>query len=1039
MQPEMAKEKGKTRDSDSEADDTESDSTTDTETSEESSEEEEESEEEETMTEKTLEAEEKIQERDGLPPYDKAKRNPKAKWYQSPKALEDIEGATKAAVEVIPFWRRNLFTIPSGALGKKIASILTDLIRKWTAKTEWECLGLDLATIFLPLILQRSGRKVAAKEAKQTIARRLEQWSRGELEALIEEGQKLQDRLPKTQLQTTPEHAAKVFARLIMQGKVHSALRLLSDVGNGGVAKPSPTILEKLKEKHPEASPQFPEALLAGIFRQVPSSIFDELNGALIQEVAMRSRGSAGPFGPDAADIRNLLCSKCLGNSSVELCEAVAETGRRLCTEFVDPNPLSAFLSCRLVPLEKGKEDIRPIGIGETLRRVVGKAVTRVLKPEIQKACGNLQVCAGLDSGCEAAIHSMKDLFEEDDNEAALLVDASNAFNAANRSVALHNISIICPAFFPFLCNTYRVKVRLFVPAWRKEIASNEGTTQGDPAAMPMYALSVVPLIQKGQHLVRPQNNGGQVWYADDGTGVSKLENLRHWWDFLKEKGPLYGYFPKAAKTVLVVKEGYQQKANELFGTTGIKMELKGARHLGGALGNQSFREAFAEEKVRQLMEELSALCKYAETQPQAAYAAYTHGFQSKWTFLQRVIPGTSDLFLPLEEKIHHELLPRIIGKTANDTERAVFALPARLGGMGIQNPVEKADENYDASRSITSTLAKLIVAQEADSDLLDEAELEKSKSRVVAKKRALEKKAKQDLLRKLEPPAEVPQPTKRKKKKPPDPMTKALEVSSQKGTSGWLTSMPDQTHALNKQEWRDSIALRYGWRPKNFPQRCSCGAENSVQHALDCKLGGFIHMRHNRLRDLFADLLKRAGCKAIQVEQQLLPDEGELKDAPKKVERGDEARMDVVATGFWGAWQRAYFDVRVFNPFAQSHVTQNLEAVAKKQEKEKKDKYGLRILEIEKGTFTPLVFTTAGGCGKECNMALKRLCNLISEKTGNNQSSVMNCIRTEINFSLLRACHMCLRGHRNHKADRTAKFREETDYEVTESILKLK
>ena len=116
MQPEMAKEKGKTRDSDSEADDTESDSTTDIETSEESSEEEEESEEEETMTEKTLEAEEKIQERDGLPPYDKAKRNPK---YQSPKALEDIEGATKAAVEVIPFWRRNLFTSLLERLAKR--------------------------------------------------------------------------------------------------------------------------------------------------------------------------------------------------------------------------------------------------------------------------------------------------------------------------------------------------------------------------------------------------------------------------------------------------------------------------------------------------------------------------------------------------------------------------------------------------------------------------------------------------------------------------------------------------------------------------------------------------------------------------------------------------------------------------------------------------------------------------------------------------------------------------------------------------------
>ena len=81
---------------------------------------------------------------------------------------------------------------------------------------------------------------------------------------------------------------------------------------------------------------------------------------------------------------------------------------------------------------------------------------------------------------------------------------------------------------------------------------------------------------------------------------------------------------------------------------------------------------------------------------------------------------------------------------------------------------------------------------------------------------------------------------------------------------------------------------------------------------------------------------------------------------------------MDVVATGFWGVWQRAYFDVRFLTLIMKNH------------EKEKKNKYGLRVREIEKGTFTPLVFTTAGGCGKECNLALKRLGNLIAEKSGN-------------------------------------------------------
>ena len=83
--------------------------------------------------------------------------------------------------------------------------------------------------------------------------------------------------------------------------------------------------------------------------------------------------------------------------------------------------------------------------------RIVGKAVTRILKPEIQKSCGNLQVCAGIEGGCEAAIHSMREMFEDDENEAALLIDATNAFNAANRCATLHNISILCHAFYTYL------------------------------------------------------------------------------------------------------------------------------------------------------------------------------------------------------------------------------------------------------------------------------------------------------------------------------------------------------------------------------------------------------------------------------------------------------------------------------------------------------------------------------------------------------------------------------------------------------------
>lgn len=196
--------------------------------------------------------------------------------------------------------------------------------------------------------------------------------------------------------------------------------------------------------------------------------------------------------------------------------------------------------------------------------------------------------------------------------------------------------------------------------------------------------------------------------------------------------------------------------------------------------------------------------------------------------------------------------------------------------------------------------------------------------------------------------------------------------------------------------------------------------------------------MRHNRIRDLFADLLRQAGCKAVQTETQLLPDEGELDGTPKYVEKGEEARMDVTAVGFWGAWQRAYFDVRVFNPTAPSYTTQKLTTLTEKHEKEKKKKYGLRIKEIEKGTFTPLVFTTTGACGKECDHALKRLANLISEKTGERQAAVMNYIRTEINFTLMRSCHVCLRGCRNFRNERAPR-EEMREFEIIEQERKLR
>ena len=83
-------------------------------------------------------------------------------------------------------------------------------------------------------------------------------------------------------------------------------------------------------------------------------------------------------------------------------------------------------MACRLIPLDKNP-GLRPIGIGEVLRRIVGKAVTYVLRPEMRDAAGGLQLCIGHEGGVEAGIHSMRQIYEEEETQGIIQVDANNA------------------------------------------------------------------------------------------------------------------------------------------------------------------------------------------------------------------------------------------------------------------------------------------------------------------------------------------------------------------------------------------------------------------------------------------------------------------------------------------------------------------------------------------------------------------------------------------------------------------------------------
>ena len=168
--------------------------------------------------------------------------------------------------------------------------------------------------------------------------------------------------------------------------------------------------------------------------------------------------------------------------------------------------------------------------------------------------------------------------------------------------------------------------------------------------------------------------------------------------------------------------------------------------------------------------------------------------------------------------------------------------------------------------------------------------------------------------------------------------------------------------------------------------------------------------MRHNDIRDFEAAMLSKV-CADVEIEPPLQPIANEV--LPKNCTTSDEARLDVRARGFWRRGQNAYFDVKVTNAHASSQAMQPLRSLLAKHEREKKKSYNQRVMNIEHGTMTPLIFTVNGSMGPECAQFHRCLASKIAEKTGQSYSDIINYIRCRLSFIILRATILCLRGSR--------------------------
>ena len=183
----------------------------------------------------------------------------------------------KDAYSEVVNWRRNLFTIPSGASGKKFVNELARLFGTYSNSSALESVALYAAMTMPALLLQKPQRSSKIREHTAYLERRLHLWETGDISSLLQEGRCIQQRLPRQLRQQGPSSdgessLTRRFMYMMQNGKTKDAVRLLSEQVKGGVlhlndpADPSDprgkTMLDVLVSKHPSGQDAHPDTLI---------------------------------------------------------------------------------------------------------------------------------------------------------------------------------------------------------------------------------------------------------------------------------------------------------------------------------------------------------------------------------------------------------------------------------------------------------------------------------------------------------------------------------------------------------------------------------------------------------------------------------------------------------------------------------------------------------------------------------------------------------------------------------------------------------
>ena len=187
--------------------------------------------------------------------------------------------------------------------------------------------------------------------------------------------------------------------------------------------------------------------------------------------------------------------------------------------------------SARLIPLGKKDGGVRPIAVGETIRRLAGKILVSRYQSDLSQQFRPFQLGVGQKGGSEIIIHRIRDWLQSAGSDEVLLqLDFKNAFNSLSRAQMLPAILQRCPLFYRYAVACYGKPVTLFANGFQLESADDEH--QGDPLAPAFFAATIQCLVD----LCNVPGSHWSLWYLDDGHLLGSRSALSSFLPLLEER-----------------------------------------------------------------------------------------------------------------------------------------------------------------------------------------------------------------------------------------------------------------------------------------------------------------------------------------------------------------------------------------------------------------------------------------------------------------------------------------------------------------------